>query len=325
MGLSRRVAGVVLMSGAALVACSNDPPPGADSPPLVSVHTPTPTPTPSETPSATPSQAPVAQTLCSRLDQTAIGRILKVQRVELDQTVTAAIDLPVYDVCTFDVTAPDPKTKRPVVRPVRIGVSVLPATRADLAIARRQYKARNAAVGESGFGTDAFVVFLSNGRLVKVSSGLGGRATYAHYLALAREAAKQTAGLPAAQLEISKPECDKAGSAASKVLGEPAPVRRDRVNAYGDVECAWGTPRRTVSSTATRIKNAEQVFERNARQPGAEPVPLGDDGLYDARTHAVQLRIGADKVATFAALPQGQAAKNDVIAFALRLSGLYTN
>jgi len=157
-----------------------------------------------------------------------------------------------------------------------------------------------------------------------VSSGLGGRATYAHYLALAREAAKQTAGLPAAQLELTNEACDKAGSAASKVLGEPAPVRRDRVNSHGDVECAWATPRRTVSSTATRVPNAEQVFERNSRLPGAEPVPLGDDGLYDARTHAVQIRVG-DKVATFAALPQGQAAKNDVIALALRLAGLYTH
>jgi hypothetical protein len=38
----------------------------------------------------------------------------------------------------------------------------------------------------------------------------------------------------------------------------------------------------------------------------------------------VQVRIGADKIATFAPVPAGQAAKNDVIVFALRLSGLYT-
>jgi hypothetical protein len=324
-----RVIAVVLAGAALLVACSNDPPPQGNSPPLVSTRPPTyapssPTPavTPSETPTETPTVA-ISDTLCSRADQAALSRILKARRLTMRSDVTPLFGVPTYDVCAFTVT---PASGKPYT--LRVGASVLPATAADLATARRTYdvtrgrseRSRTAAAGQGGYGTSRFVVFLGSGRLVLVS----GPASYAQNLAVAREMAKQTAGLPAAPTEITRPECERAGAAAAKVLGAPPTIRRDRVNQYGDTECGWAIATRTISSTATRVRNAAQVFEVNARRPGAEPVPLGDDGLYDPGTHAVQVRIGADRIATFAPVPTGQAAKNDVIAFALRLSGLYT-
>jgi hypothetical protein len=324
-----RVTAVVLAGAALLVACSNDPPPQGDSPPLVSTRPPsavgssqTPSATRSETPTEPPT-AKIADTLCSRADQVALSRILEARRLTMRLEVIPVFDVPTYDVCAFTVT---PASGKPYT--LRIGASVLPAGRADLATARRAYdvargrteRARAAAAGQGGYGTNRFVVFLGSGRLVRVS----GPASFAQNLAVAREVAKQTPGLPAAPPEITRPECERAGAAAAKVIGAPPTIRRDRVNRYGDTECGWAIATRAVSSTATRVRDAEQMFETNGRKPGAEPVPLGDDGLYDAGTHAVQVRVGADKVATFGPVPAGQAAKNDVIAFALRLSGLYT-
>ena len=328
-----RVVAVVLAGAALLVACSNDPPPQGDSPPLVSTRPPsgpalpssTASGTPTGTPTGTPSQTPTADittTLCARVDRTALSKVLKARRLVPATEVVPEFGVPTYDVCTFTVT---PASGKPY--PLRIGASVLPAGRGDLGTARRFYdsgpgraqRAKPAAAGQGGYGTNKFVVFLGSGRLVRVS----GPATFAQNLAVAREVAKRTPGLPVAPLEISKPECDRAGAAAAKVLGAPPVIRRDQVNRYGDTECGWAIATRAATSTATRVRNAEQQFATDSRKPGAEPVALGDDGLYDARTHAVRIRVG-DKVATFAPVPAGQGGKNDVIAFALRLSGLYT-
>ncbi len=265
----------------------------------------------------------IADTLCSRADQAALTRILKARRLTMRSDVTPLFGVPTYDACAFTVT---PVSGKPYT--LRIGASVLPTGPADLATARRTYdvtrgrseRSRAAAVGQGGYGTSRFVVFLGSGRLVLIS----GPASFAQNLAVAREMAKQTSGLPAAPTEVTLRECERAGAAAAKVLGAPPTIRRDRVNESGDTECGWAIATGTISSTATTVRNAVQVFEVNGRKPGAEPVPLGDDGLYDPSTHAVQIRIGTDKVATFAPVPAGQAAKNDVIAFALRLSGLYT-
>lgn len=324
-----RVVAVVLAGAALLVACSNDPPPQGESSPLVSRPTeltpptlpsvsPSVSPTPSETPTAS-----IAATLCSRVDQSTIARVIKARRLVMSTTVLPEFGVPTYDVCSFTVT---PASGKPYA--LRIGASVLAAAPGELAAARRAYdvtqtrtgRARSAAVAQGGFGTNRFVVFLGAGRLVRVS----GPATFAQNLAVAREAAKQTSGLPAAPPEITRPECERGDSAAAKVIGAPPTIRRDHVNASGDTECGWAISTRTVSTTAVRDRGATARFAADRDKPGAEPVPLGDEGLYDARTHTVRIRIGADKIASFAPVPAGQAAKNDMIAFALRLSGLYT-
>jgi len=292
------------------VACSNESPPGADAPPLVPVSSPTPTDTPSATPSATPSTPVVAQTLCERLDATVVAAAFAAPAA----TVSAAppsteFGVPTYDVCTIDLAG------KPA---LRVGVSVLAATRAELAAARKGEPARTAVVGEGGFGTSRFVVFLAAGRLVKIS---GDRSSYPGYLAVAREAARRITGLPLPGTEVTLPECDRGGSAAATVLGASPVLRRDRRNAYGDVECGWATATRAVSTSATRVKDATPLFRSG---PGVEPVPLGDDGQYDARTHAVRIRVGTTKVAYFTPAPAGTGEKDDVISFALRMSGLYT-
>lgn len=325
-----RVVAAVLAGTALLVACSNDSPPQGESSPLVSRPTeltqPTqpssPTPTPSPTPTTAPT-ASIAATLCSRVDQNAVTRVLKARRLVMNTAVVPDFGVPTYDVCSFTVT---PASGRPYA--LRIGAAVLPAAPGELAVARRAYdvtqprtgRARAAAVGQGGFGTNGFVVFLGTGRLVRV----GGAPTFAQNLALARETAKQTAGLPAPPPEITRPECGRGDTAAAKVIGAPPTIRRDRVNSTGDTECGWAISTRTVSTTVARVGNAAARFAADRGKPGAEPVPLGDEGLYDARSHAVRIRIGTDKVASFIPVPAGQAAKNDVIAFALRLQGLYT-
>ena len=297
--------------------------------------TPTAPATPAE--SATPSVPPpakIADTLCVRMDPDVMTRIFKVRSTRLSTDPTApAFDVPTYDVCTLDLTTgTDARTKRPIVTPLRVGVSVLPATPADLAAARRAYTvsqgrfdpARTAAVGQGGYGTNRFVVFLSNGRLVKISSGLGPKASFGSYLAAAREVAKQTAGIPVQQPVVALQECERGTGTATKVLGAEAVIRRDRRNAYGDVECGWATKTRAVSSTATRIASARRIFQQNSSLPTAERIPLGDDGLYDAESHSIQVRVGENKVAYFTPAPVGTGAKNDMIAFALKVSGLYT-
>ena len=325
-----RVVAVVLAGAALLVACSNDPPPQGESSPLVSRPTELTQPTaptsstPSESPSTTPTPtASVASTLCARVDQNAISRVLKARRLVMNTAVLPDFGVPTYDVCSFTVT---PASGKPY--PLRIGASVLTAAPGELAVARRAYdvtqgrsgRARSAAVGQGGFGTNGFVVFLGAGRLVRIT----GPGTFAQNLAIARETAKQTPGLPAAPPEITRPECGRGSSAAAKVIGAPPTIRRDHVNGTGDTECGWAVSTRTVSTTVARVRGAEARFAADRTKPGAEPVPLGDEGLYDARTHTVRIRIGADKVASFVPVPAGQAAKNDMIAFALRLSGLYT-
>ncbi len=325
---------VVAVVLAGTVACSNEPPPQGDSPPLVSVTPTSPTPSPTSSEPSLPSPAKIADTLCVRMDPNAVTRILKVRNTKLSTDPTSTtVDVPTYDVCTLDMTTgTDARTKRPIQTPLQVGVSVLPATAADLAAARRAYTttqgrfdpARTAAVGQGGYGTRRFVVFLSNGRLVKVSSGLGTRATYAGYLAVAREVAKHTAGLPVQQPMVALEECERGSASAAKVIGAEPVIRRDRRNEYGDIECGWATRTRAVYSAATRVANARRIFQQNSSLPTAERVPLGDDALYDAESHGIQVRSGETKIAYFTPVPFGTGAKNDMIAFALRLSPLYT-
>src|SRR4051794_5229855 len=96
---------VGLLGVAALVAgCSgpgNEDAPNV--PPLVSVptiETPTPTPTPS-----TPTTAKVADTLCTRMDQTLVQTTLGVPVVKIQpKQLPADFGLPTYDVCQLGLS-----------------------------------------------------------------------------------------------------------------------------------------------------------------------------------------------------------------------------
>jgi hypothetical protein len=304
------------------VACSNEPPPQGDVPPLVSV-TPAPSGTPSGSPSESASQTPSAapvETLCRRLDlrivATAFGARTATVRAA---AVEPAFGVPTYSECTVDLAGARKQT-------VRVGVSVLEATAADLAAARKAYDgsrgkgeaARAVAVGDGGFGTSRFAVFLGTGRLVRIS---GDPASYNGYLAVARDAAMRVPGMTPPATEVTLPDCERGTAAAAAVLGASPAIRWDHVNAYGDTECGWATRTSAVYTEAVRVANAERLFTSG---PGLESVPLGDDGLYDASTHAVRVRIGPTKVAYFTPVPAVIADKNDVVSFALKLNGLYT-
>lgn len=310
----------------ALAGCgtsSNETAPNV--PPLVSVSTPvqSPTPTLSETPSGPPSST-VADTLCTRADQTLVRTTLAAPVVQVQsKAVPAEIGLPTYDVCELNLST---NPSGPV---LRMGVSVLPATKAELTAAQRSYDAtrgkleasKPAAVGQGGFGTSRLVVFLFGGKLLKVS---GPPATLAKYVVLAEEAARQASGLPVAQPLITRDDCERATSEAAAVMGVPAMARRDGETATGDVVCGWITATSVLSSSARTVPDAVKVIEAARKAPTSESVPLGDEGFLNTATGAVTLRVGSDKIVDLVPLPAGKATKDAMIAFALAVSPLYT-
>jgi hypothetical protein len=315
-----------LLGVLALAGCgssSNETAPNV--PPLVSVSTPaqSPTPTPSETPSGTPSST-VADTLCTRADQMLVRTTLAAPVVQIQpKAVPAEFGLPTYDACELNLST---NPSGPV---LRMGISVLPATKAELTAAQKSYDAtrgkleasKPAAVGQGGFGTSRFVVFLLGGKLLKVS---GPPATLAKYVVLAQEAARQAPGLPVAQPLITRDDCERGTSEAAAVMGVPAMVRRDGETAAGDVVCGWITATSVLSSSARTVPDAVKVIEAARKAPTSESVPLGDEGLFNTATGAVTLRVGADKIVDLVPLPAGKASKDAMIGFALAISPLYT-
>lgn len=322
-GAALVIIGLLIISGP-MSSCEPDAEVAPSVPPLTSVPTTTaPSETPSETPSSTPSEttpaAPV-ETLCGRVDQALIQRTLAVRSVQVDPGPTPAeIGLPSYDVCTLRLGG---------AAPLRMGVSVFPATTAGLVASKKAYDAgrgplepsKPAVVGQGGYGTSQFVVFLAGDRLVKLA---GPPATLPKYLALARDAAAQLAGLPNPPALITRSECDRGSSAAAKVLGAPATARRDSMAADGTITCSWLTATAVLSSTASTAPAAVSAFETARKSPTAEPVPLGDHAFFETRTRTIQIRKST-KIASLTPLPHVRADRDTMLAFALSISGLYT-
>lgn len=294
-------------------------------PPLVSVPT-TSTPTPTESPSATPSgpaTAKVAETLCVRMDQPLVQSTLAVPVVQLQpKAVPAEFGLPTYDVCQFGLsTSPN----GPV---LRVGVSVLPATKANLTAAQTAYAAINreparpVAVGEGGYGTSTFVVFLLGGRMYKLS---GPPATPAKYVVLAQDVVRQAPGLPEPAPLIARPECERGTSAAAKVMGAPAMVRRDGETAAGDLVCGWVTANSVLFTSVRRTPgDAEALMAPIRKMPTSQSIPLGDEGYVDTATGRTTIRVGDDKLVDLVPLPARAVDPDIMTSFALAISPLYT-
>lgn len=308
----------------ALAGCGSSGNESAPSvPPLTPISTPTETPsqTPSETPSG-PATAKVADTLCVRVNQTLVQRTLAVPVVQIQpKPVPAEIGIPSYDICQLGLST------SPTGPVLRFGTSVLPTTKADLVAAQKAYAAtraepaKPAAVGEGGFGTSRFVVFLLRGRLYQVS---GPAATPAKYVVLAQEAVRQVPGLPEAAPLITREECERGTSEATKVMGAAAMVRRDAESAAGDLVCGWITKTGTLSSSARRVPDAEAAMSAIRKAPTSQAVPLGDEGYVDTATGRGTIRVGNDKIVDLIPLPAGSVKTDDMVAFALAISPLYT-
>jgi hypothetical protein len=235
--------------------------------------------------------------------------------------VPADFGLPTYDVCQLGLST---SPSGPV---LKLGISVLPATKADLAAAQKAYAATKAepskpvAIGQGGFGTSRFVVFLLNGRLLEVT---GPPATLAKYVVLGQEAVRQAPGLPEAPPLITRAECEGGTSAAAQVMGAPAMVRRDSETDAGDIVCGWITSTSVLYTTARRVPDAEKVIAPARKVPTSMSVPLGDEGYVDTATGRGILRVGTDKIVDLVPLPGGKVKPDDMVSFALAISPLYT-
>ncbi len=317
-----RIRPVLLVVLLALAGCGG---PGEESapnvPPLVSVST-----TPTETPSPTPSDSPsspatskVADTLCVRMDQQLVQSTLAVPVVQIQpKPVPADFGLPTYDVCRLSLST---SPSGPV---LTVGISVLPATKATLAAAQKSYaasKPKTAVVGEGGFGTSTFVVFLLNGRLYKVS---GPPATPSKYVVLGQEVVRQAPGLPEAQPLITRPDCERGSSAAEKVMGAPAMVRRDGQTALGDLVCGWITPTSVLYTSVRRTPNAEALMAPIRKASTSQSIPLGDEAYVDTATGRTIIRVGDDKLVDLVPLPARAIDPDIMTKFALAMSPVYT-
>jgi hypothetical protein len=314
------IAGLLAVAGCGGPGQENAP----NVPPLVSVSTPsseTPSATPSETPSS-PATSKVADTLCVRMDQTLVQSTLAVPVVQIQpKPVPAEFGFPTYDVCQLGLsTSPN----GPV---LRVGVSVLPATKATLAAARKAYAAtkgepaKPVVVGEGGFGTSSFVVFLLGGRLYKVS---GPPATLAKYVVLGQEVVRQAPGLPEAQPLIARPDCERGSSVAEKVMGAPAMVRRDGQTALGDLVCGWVNPTSVLYTSVRRTPNAEALMVPIRKAATSQSIPLGDEAYVDTATGRTTIRVGDDKLVDLVPLPARPVDPDLMTEFALAMSPLYT-
>jgi hypothetical protein len=306
------------LAAAALAGCGGagqeDAP---NAPPLVSVSTPTETPAQSATPTETRSgPAKVADTVCVRMDQNLVQSTLAAPVVQIEpKALPADFGVPTYDVCQLGLsTSPN----GPV---LKVGVSVLPATKATLAAAVKGTSAKPVAVGEGGFGTGSVVVFLLDGRLYKVS---GPPATMAKYVVLAQEVARQAPGLPEAQPLITRSECERGSSAAEKVMGAPAMVRRDGETLAGDLVCGWVNANGVLYTSVRRTPNASALMVPIRKAPTSQAIPLGDEAYVNTATGRTTIRVGDDKLVELVPLPPRPVDPDLMTLFALAMSPLYT-
>jgi hypothetical protein len=176
-------------------------------------------------------------------------------------------------------------------------------------------------LGQGGFGTSRFVVFLLGGRLVKVS---GPPATLAKYVVLGQEAVRQAPGLPDPAPVIAREECERGTAKAAKVMGAPALFRRDSETSSGDPVCGWITATSVLYTTARRVADAEAAMVPIRKSPTSMAVPLGDEGYVDTTTGRATLRVGTDKLVDLVPLGIPHPDPDQIVAFALAINGLYT-
>jgi hypothetical protein len=256
------------------------------------------------------------------MDATLVQTTLAVPVANIQpKTPPADFGIPTYDVCQLTLsTTPN----GPV---LNVEVSVLPATKAMLAATQKAYaatkgeKALPAVVGEGGYGTSTFVVFLLGGKLYKLA---GPKATLAKYVVLAQEVVRQVPGLPDAEQLITRQDCDRGSSAAEDVMGAPAMVRRDGQTPVGDLVCGWVTSTSVLSTSVRRTPNAKALMAPIRKAATSQSLPLGDEGYVDTATGRTTIRVGDDKLVDLVPLPARAVNPDLMTQFALAMSPLYT-
>ena len=316
----------VVTAGLAAVLLAGCSGPGQEdapsAPPLVSVSQ-MPSETPSETPSGTPSpSSKLAETLCVRMDASLVQSTLAVPVANIHpETPPVDFGIPTYDVCQLTLsTAPN----GPV---LNVETSVLPATKATLAASQKAYAAtkrepaKPALLGDGGYGTSTFVVFLLDSRLYRIA---GPKATLAKYVVIGQDVIRQVPGLPDPPLEIVRQECERGSSAAEKVMGGPAMVRRDGETTLGDPVCGWVTSTSVLYSSVRRTPQAKALMVPIRKAATSQSLPLGDEGYVDTATGRTTIRVGDDKIVDLVPLPARAINPDLMTQFALAMSPLYT-
>jgi hypothetical protein len=256
------------------------------------------------------------------MDPTLVQTTLAVPAANIQpRNPPAEFDIPTYDVCQFILsTVPD----GPV---LRVGVSVLPATKATLTATQKAYAANPrepalpATVGDGGYGTSTFLVFLLDGKLYKLS---GPKATLAKYVALGQEVVRQAPGLPEPERLITRSDCDRGSSAAEKVLGAAPVARRDSETLVGDLVCGWIAPTSVLSTSLRREPDAKALMAPLRKAPTSQSIPLGDEAYVDTATGRTTIRVGDDKIVDLVPLPARRINPDLMTQFALAMSPVYT-
>jgi hypothetical protein len=88
--------------------------------------------------------------------------------------------------------------------------------------------------------------------------------------------------------------------------------------------CGWITATGVLYTSVRRVADAEKVIAPARKVATSESVPLGDEGYVDTASGRAIIRVGTDKIIDLVPLPRGKADKDDMIAFTLAMSPLYT-
>ena len=126
--------------------------------------------------------------------------------------------------------------------------------------------------------------------------------------------------------QITREECERGTSRPrTKVLGAPAVFRRDGETAVGDLVCGWITANGVLYSSVRRVADAEAVIAPTRKAADLGVGPAGRRGLRGHRRPAAALSASErTRIVDLVPLPAGTANKDDMIAFALAMSPLYT-
>lgn len=148
---------------------------------------------------------------------------------------------------------------------IQISVSIFPVTAAQAVAIRQQdeleqreyapgVKVVDGGVGPDSWGVNppidiAWLVFHTSDREIRLQTEEPGYGKLDELRTLAQKIPSLPGGIPAAPAVVERPECARGTTAAERVLGMKATVRRDAV-VGGFLRCQWGTASRTVQARA---------------------------------------------------------------------------